>query len=382
VDNYIRKLPIAQAGIWRNKEVVLTNADLKKITKLNHEMLKAAIKTYEIPLIMTHDLSPDEALKQNKVFGYVDDLFYEELNGIGVVFADIKLLADYVKPFKEGLYRQFSWKKGLSSNRIYHIAVVGNQAIPIANIANAEFQLMSLDEDCEEFEYCSFDINEQEGNVKEEKNKKNFLQWLFSNKTVESIRKEMSDSVGEPTEELSEDVKTEVAETLDNKEPKEKTEELSNDKEDEKPTETSSGIDEKTETLNEEPKETMEEMSEKLTALSERFETLSAENVELKSKKDLTEIQSKLSKFIEAGKISPSCIDKLEKLYMNLNANEDFESLSMLGEFIENSQMLSFDDDNVVSLLKMGKNKEEDGSLYNSDELKKKALQYITVNKL
>jgi len=380
--NLIRGLPIAMSGSWKNGKIVYNNKELKETARVNNEMLNAEIKTYEIPLVLTHTMNADLPLLTNTVMGYVKNMYYKEVMDKGLVYIDVEVLDEFVENFKSTKYRQFSWCRDPKDKRVMHVAVVGKQAIPVANIKNAIVEFMSAEEgdlDVDSLELCTFETS----NIKEDKymeSKKISLLDKFFNffkSEQEQLEKEeLSASQNNDIETLSDDAQTETGENGDeqnkNKEDEhivEEKEELS--KQDEK--------DSSLEYLAEMEKKFEEKLSAALTKQQEELSSQWGEKLESMSKK-LQEKEDAISndnmeKFIHemlsAGKITPASIEKLKALYDHVGKDE--KAVNLLQDFLQENEFLSFDEDAIIDLLKMSPRKSvEKESNDEVDEIYKK----------
>lgn len=393
--NLIRGLPIAMAGKWKNGKVVYTNKELELTAKANNDMLNADIKTYEIPLILTHVENPDLPLLTNTVMGYVKNMYYKEVMNSGQVYVDVEVLDEFADQFREKKYRQFSWCRNPENKRVMHIAVVGNQAIPIANIRNAMVEFMSEDKgeiNVENVELCTFEINKpkEDDYMKDKKSiMKYVLDKLFG--SFESEEKEdLSEDVIEKTEDLSSEAQKDVGEEKieENKEDEkneDKQEELSDDE----------NKDDSTEYLAEMEKKFEEKMNDALAKQKEELSSYWEEKLEkmsenLKAKEEEIEneeMEKTIQEFLSAGKITPASIEKLRKLYNHLRG--DKEAIEMLKDVLGDNEFLSFDDEAITNLLKVSprKQKEEEDDVEEDiiekmkEEDRKQAIMFVNANK-
>lgn len=393
--NLIRGLPIAMAGKWKNGKVVYTNKELELTAKANNDMLNADIKTYEIPLILTHVENPDLPLLTNTVMGYVKNMYYKEVMNSGQVYVDVEVLDEFADQFREKKYRQFSWCRNPENKRVMHIAVVGNQAIPIANIRNAMVEFMSEDKgeiNVENVELCTFEINKskEDDYMKDKKSiMKYVLDKLFG--SFESEEKEdLSEDVIEKTEDLSSEAQKDVGEekSEENKEDEkneDKQEELSEEENKDDNAEYLAEMEKKfeeklSEALNKQKEELSSHFEEKLEKMSE---TLKAKEEEIENE----EMEKTIQEFLSAGKITPASIEKLRKLYNHLRG--DKEAIEMLKDVLGDNEFLSFDDEAITNLLKVSprKPKEEDDDVEEDiiekmkEEDRKQAMMFVNANK-
>jgi hypothetical protein len=393
--NLIRGLPIAMAGKWKNGKVVYTNQELELTAKANNDMLNADIKTYEIPLILTHVENPDLPLLTNTVMGYVKNMYYKEVLNSGQVYVDVEVLDEFADQFREKKYRQFSWCRNPENKRVMHIAVVGNQAIPIANIRNAMVEFMSEDKgavNVENVEMCTFEIKTKED--EDMKDKKSIMKYvldkLFGSFENEE-KEELSEDVIEKTEDLSSEAQKDVGEeksedkNTEDEKNEDKQEELSEDK----------NKDDNIEYLAEMEKKLKEEMSNALAKQKEELSVYWEEKLEkmresLKAKEEEIEneeMEKTIQEFLSAGKITPASIEKLRKLYNHLRG--DKEAIEMLRDVLQDNEFLSFDDEAITNLLKVSprKPKEEDDDAEEDivekmkEENRKQAMMFVNANK-
>jgi len=107
------------------------------MAKVNHEMLQ---RGDDCAVVLIHRDS-DEALDNNKLYGYLDDCRYNTEKEELVV--DLDVIKGKEKDFRSGRFRNFSMRRNKKNDELINLAIVSRGAIPSAKLINAEIEELS-----------------------------------------------------------------------------------------------------------------------------------------------------------------------------------------------------------------------------------------------
>lgn len=130
-------MPIAEIGKWisaKGSEVSFEQADLEEFAEINNSRIANG---NPIPVIISHT-DEGKAMYDNKILGYATGF-----NVIGNrLCVSWDVLPEYEEDVKNGKFRAFSMAYSSADKNIAHIACVPQQAIPSANISNANMLML------------------------------------------------------------------------------------------------------------------------------------------------------------------------------------------------------------------------------------------------
>jgi hypothetical protein len=212
----INGLPLATVGKHTDssgKEVTYTLEELQETAKLNNKYLTEG---KWCPLVLTHE-DNNSALKNNEVYAKAKTYYVEN----DTLKTNLEVTEGKEKELTSGRFEPVSMRRIINNKRIYHIALVGDQAISAASLKNASFENFAAE--FGEFEDIQCDTEKggeelENEDVKDEtfsvEKEKSILQKFFD--LFSTQKTELREEIKKTLEEFKQPEKVNEEEDMDN----------------------------------------------------------------------------------------------------------------------------------------------------------------------